>query len=82
MRKYQPVWEQIKLTGKCEISSHKAYHWRIRKAVWKEKDLDLLYKLQCSEANPPIKAFTKVTTLGSVIIFELEIRNAITVDTV
>jgi hypothetical protein len=81
-RKYAQVWEQIKQKGICAISAHKAYHRRIKKALRKEKDQDLLYKMNCLEANPPIVARVKTKTSGSVITFRLIIKPLITVDTI
>ena len=40
MRQYQAIWEQIKLTGTCEISCIPEHVRRIKKAVTKEKDID------------------------------------------
>lgn len=82
MRQYQPVWEQIKATGSCIISAHRAYHMRIKKAVVKEKDADLLYKMQCLELNPPTVAKLKSKQKGSVISFTLVIGPLISVDTI
>ena len=89
LRQYEPVWIAIKKnpnppTGKfsCEISAHKAHHSRIIKAVVKEKDMDVGYKLECSEMNPPQRSRLRVTTLGSIIKFKLTLQTAITVDTI
>lgn len=81
-RKYQPVWEQIKTLGFCEISAHRAHHPRIRKALRKEKDLDYGYKLHCTELEPPIRAWVRVTQKGAVLRFTLIKSPLITVDTV
>lgn len=81
-RKYSPVWRQAKLDGFCEISAHKSYHKRIRKALRKEKDEDLLYKMECLEAIPPVQATLKVTVKGSIIRFTLHISPLITIDTI
>lgn len=81
-RKYAQVWEQIKNNGICEISAHKVYHRRIKKALRNEKDQDLLYKMQCLEAIPPIVARVKTKTIGSVIQFRLVVKPLITVDTI
>lgn len=81
-RKYAQVWEQIKNEGMCEISAHKVYHRRIKKALRKEKDQDLLYKMICLEAKPPVVARVKTKTNGSVITFKLVIKPLITIDTI
>lgn len=82
LRQYEPVWIQIKETGSCEISAHKAYHRRIRKAVWKEKHMDLAYKQECLEADPPVVARMTIKVIGSIIRFKLYIKPLITVDTI
>lgn len=81
-RQYEPVWEQIKSQGYCDISAHRAYHMRIKKAVVKEKDADLHYKMQCLESNPPTVAKLKSKQKGSVIKFTLHIGPLITIDTI
>jgi len=81
-RQYEPIWTQIKQTGMCEISSHRAYHRRIIKAVTKEKDLDLGYKLECSEMYPPTQAVMKSFRSGSVIKFTLVLKPLITLDSI
>lgn len=81
-RHYEPVWEKIKLTGYCEISAHRAYHMRIKKAVVKEKDMDLFYKMQGLESIPPVVAKLKSKQKGSVISFTLVIGPLISIDTI
>jgi hypothetical protein len=82
MRQYEPIWIQVRDTGMCEISTHKAYHARIIKAFWKEKDMDLAFKLECSEAYPPIRCVSKVEVTGSVIKFTLIRKPLITLDSI
>lgn len=82
MRQYEPVWNQIKLIGKCEISAHKAYHRRIKKALRKEKDQDLAYKLYNLELSPPMIAIVTTCSEGSVIKFSLKLHPLISVDTI
>ena len=81
-RKYQPIWEQIKSSGYCEISAHPAYHRRIIKAIWKEKTQDLEYKMQCLETYPPIRTLNFTSISGSVIKFTLIKKPLITTDTI
>ena len=50
-RKYSPIWNQLKQKGTAKITAAKPFHKRIIHAVIKEKDLDLGYKLECSERN-------------------------------
>ena len=82
LRKYQPVWEKVKADGRCDIAVHRVYHKRVKKAVIKEKDMDLAYKLHCSELSPPVVAVLRAQSVGSVIKFSLEIKPLITVDTI
>lgn len=53
MRKYEPIWIQLKETGKCQVSVPKQLHARIKKAVSKEKYNDTAYKVQWDMINAP-----------------------------
>ncbi len=46
MRKYQPIWEQLKATGLCTVATPPTLQRRVRKAVYKEKDKDTAYKVE------------------------------------
>ena len=48
-RKYQPAWEKLKLENIVRIAAHPAVHARILKAVIKEKDMDLVYKMKMAD---------------------------------
>jgi hypothetical protein len=82
MRQYEPVWIQLKSELMCEISAHKAYHRRIIKAVTKEKDMDLGFKLECTERYPPVTAVMHHRRNGSVISFYLVYKPLITLDSI
>lgn len=43
-RKYEAIWNKIKVTGKCEIELHPAFIARAIKAVQKEKYGDNAFK--------------------------------------
>lgn len=53
MRTYQPSWIELKNSESnpkhIRISAPAKFHRRIYKAIIKEKDMDLVYKLQCSD---------------------------------
>ena len=49
MRQYEPAWLELKTEGRVVIAAHPLVHGRIFKAVKKEKDMDLVYKLQCED---------------------------------
>lgn len=46
LRMYQPIWEKIKLGKVVRVAALPVHQARIRKAVWKEKDLDVAFKLE------------------------------------
>jgi hypothetical protein len=75
MRQYTPIWNEIKLNGKCDVVVHRRLHQRVIHALWKEKDLDLAYKLECAESNPPISAILYSQRDGTVIKFRLKTRS-------
>jgi ATP-dependent protease Clp ATPase subunit len=49
VRKYEPAWKKLKSEHLIKIAAHPAVHARILKAIIKEKDMDVVYKLQMSE---------------------------------
>ena len=81
-RQYEPIWNEIKLQGLCNISAHSAFHKRIIKAVVKEKDLDLGFKLELAERKPPEIAVLKSSRKGSVIKFTVIYKPLLTMDSV
>lgn len=74
MRKYEPGW--IKLRNDPSkpllISAHPTYHRRIYKAIRKEKDLDVVYKLECEEAGN--KATLSASSKGYALTIHLNIE--------
>lgn len=48
-RKYETAWKTLKEKQIVRIAAHPAVHARILKAVIKEKDMDVVYKLQCAD---------------------------------
>lgn len=77
MRKYQPIWETLKKTleekgiGVCSIAAHKALHPRIIKAVSREKNIDIGYKLLSTEKREKTIVYSRVQ--GSKITFYLRV---------
>ena len=71
MRQYEPVWQAVKTNLMCDISAHRLHHRRIIKAVIKEKDMDLGFKLECSERSPPVQAILQLKRSGSIISFTI-----------
>lgn len=75
MRKYQPIWEQIKETHTASLSANPIVHKRIIKAVTKEKLNDLGWKLMCKELGNTYRLLH--TSEGALITFKLEIDKSI-----
>ena len=51
MRKYAPIWNELKDTKKASIVAPKPFHARIIKAVIKEKYEDVGFKYQMQETG-------------------------------
>lgn len=68
-RKYQPIWDKLKATGKCELAVPMPYHPRVKKAVLKEKDNDIGFKLLLGEQCK--KARLEIETQGAKMVFKL-----------
>lgn len=51
MRKYTPIWNELKAHGHCTIAAHIKLHPRIIKAISCEKNRDVGYKLILSARN-------------------------------
>lgn len=59
-RLYQPAWNQLKNnpTEPLKIAAPKKFHARIIKAITKEKDMDVAYKLVMYEAGKRVRLRT------------------------
>lgn len=55
-RKYEPIWNNIKKDGSCNVQVHKLISGRTVKAVIKEKNQDLAFKM----ANDRDKLFLSI----------------------
>lgn len=75
MRQYESAWIQLKKTGTLRIAANRALHRRIIKAIIKEKDIDLGFKLECADRF--IKAQIRYVRSTSVITFNLKKFNTI-----
>ena len=51
MRKYEPIWLQLKLKGAVSLAAPPDDHRRIVLAVRKEKTKDIAWKYACLEAR-------------------------------
>lgn len=58
IRTYQPIWEALKKKKKCTLAVNPLLFARVRKAVSKEKRLDLAFKV----LNDHDYFFLKITT--------------------
>lgn len=91
MRKYQPLWIKLKDSQihKCTVQVHRLIVARVVKAVIKEKDMDLGFKL-ANESNPVRLAVKRIPLADKKhvrIEFELkpryglaDIRNEVTLE--
>ena len=69
MRYYEPIWREIKLHKKAQITANIELHRRIIQAVRKERSKDLGWKLEVSENNGRYALDVKVQ--GKLITFTL-----------
>ena len=71
MRKYEPIWSQIRNSKehKVSLAAPTADHKRIIKAVRKEKNKDIGFKFECSEQH--LKYVLKEKIKGKLITFYL-----------
>jgi hypothetical protein len=78
MRTYQPIWEQLKSnkTNMVRIAAPAKLHKRIRKAVIKEKDIDIIYKSQLLASHKKAILITTNPT-ASELMFKLEFHDAL-----
>jgi len=82
MRKYAPIWDQLKKTGRCKIANIPADRVaRIVQAVRKEKWRDLGFKYLQAEAGRDMRLDVKVDTeLDTIEFYLVDANNTITVE--
>lgn len=73
MRKYQAIWNQLKLSAECRLVAHPERHRRIKKAVSKEKCADISYKVQWDIKGCPQPELVRMTDPDNpnILIFKL-----------
>lgn len=69
MRKYQAIWEELKKTMVCCLSADERHHPRIIKAVFKERDKDLAWKLERAESQTRFRL--KASSNQAQLVFQL-----------
>lgn len=79
MRKYQPIWNQLKETKQASIEAPISSHARIIQAVKKEKWRDMGWKLLLSEKGTKYILYKQIE--GSVINFYLQDSSPINTNT-
>ena len=72
MRQYEPIWNKLKKTKQARIKAEVCRHATIKKAVIKEKDNDLAYKLELTETKMAAKL--EITSEGKILTFKLVVR--------
>jgi hypothetical protein len=70
VRKYQPIWNQLKAENKVSVRVPRPLHPRLIKAVIKEKYNDIEYKFMLGERGKTAKLSYYVQ--GVVITFQLK----------
>ena len=70
MRKHQPIWDRLKRDLTASLSASPAMHKRIIKAVIKEKNRDLGWKLLTSEESKHYRLRYQIN--GALITFHLD----------
>lgn len=70
MRTYEPAWIELKQKLEMRIAAEPSVHRRIIKAVIKEKDLDILYKLACDDECK--RAILTYKIQSKMIVFKLK----------
>ena len=71
MRKYQPIWIELKRTRKSTVLHPARLHARLIKAVLKERTMDTGFRFELAEANRCAKVFAKSD--GNFIKFTLKL---------
>lgn len=77
MRTYQPIWEQLKTdkNNTVRVAAPRALHRRIKKAVTKEKDNDVFFKILLQEQYQ--KAILDTRSEANILIFKLRIKDSL-----
>ncbi len=70
LRKYEPIWLQLKLAGTASLAAPLEDHRRIVLAVRKEKSKDIAWKYACLEQKERWKLID--TSTDSLLTFKLE----------
>lgn len=70
LRMYQSIWEQVKTNGKCVVKAYPQTHFRLKKAVIKEKDMDITFKVENEEKKHRLKISLLPGTQDT-LVFEL-----------
>lgn len=74
MRKYYPIWKQLKESKTHRVAVvHPAHlHARIIKAVLKERTNDTGFRLELAEENKSAKIFTESIPEKNLVVFKLK----------
>jgi len=70
MRKYYPIWNQLKSTKRAVVVHPSHLHARLIKAVLKERTMDTGFRYELAEADRYAKVFSKSD--GNMITFTLK----------
>lgn len=71
MRKYTPIWLQLKQKKRVTVVHPAHLHARLIKAVMKERTMDTGFRYELAEANRNAKVLSK--SEGNMIVFRLKL---------
>ena len=78
MRKYQPIWEKLKIEHLVTLVAPIEDHDAILRMVIKEKDIDIGFKLLCAEKHTRYRLRAKTDIKKSTLTLTLAISSPIT----
>lgn len=73
MRKYYPIWAKLKAEKSVRIRVPSVYHSRVKKAIIKEKNIDIAHKFLLAEQQ--LKQSLVISFEGEVIYLRLITRS-------
>lgn len=80
LRRYQPIWEQIKKHRKATIVAPSCVHKKIFDGVKKEKWRDQAYKLLLAEAGIRVKLYKRSDKKKNIIVFTIKQTNGVSLE--
>lgn len=82
MRQYQKAWLTLRKKGVLQIVAHPKHHARIKKAISKEKWMDLGFRMELQEAEKTATVISKSGSKENPALLTLTLTYSIGVDDV